>query len=402
MKKVINEYIKKYTELYKKYTQVKIFIPKKNGRPCIDKTCRWYVYFYLKNNDGTYKIFKFYHGINRYTSVSDRLKVAETIKKAIEKYLADGGNPMDLIDEDMSVGKALEYAYENKKSEWSNTTIRTGQYYYGQFIEWLKKHNLYNIPIKDLKRRHIAIYINELAKKNTNTTINNKIRFLATLFGKLAEDDIIDYNIMRDFKRRKEKPVKNEAYTEEEFQKIKQYLLKNDPHLWDFIRFMGYTFLRPIEIVRLRVGDIDIKENIIRANTKTGEMNILIIDKLRELLLTWDIEKYPDNYFLFSKHGRPDPWQERKNDLSRYYFFKKRFAKMKASLSLPRNKALYSFRHTFARMLFFKFINEGMTDMEAKLKLMTITRHKSLSSLNKYLRSIGAILPDDYSDDLII
>jgi len=389
--------------LKRKYTSVSIYIPKRDGKPCIEKECRWYVYFYIKNDDGTYKQIKLYHGINHYKTVRERLKIAHIIKEAAEKFLAEGGDPLSMIETNFSFKNAVIDAFGNKKKEWSENTLKTNSVYLKEFVKWIENKKLSDLPIKDIRRRHLSVYINEIARTKSPTTVNNHIRFLSMIFGKMEQDDIIPYNIARDLKKLKTIPTKNEPFSTEQFNEIVAYLKENDPYMLAFIKFMGYTFLRPIEIVRLQMKDINLKDGIITIRTKTEQKStIRIIDKLRDLLLEMDIENYPEDYFLFTKQNRPDAWTERKNEQNRYYYFKKRFSKHKKTLALKKEQGLYSFRHTFARMLYFKFLDAGMTDLESKFKLMTITRHKSLSSLNKYLRSIGAFLPDDFSNDLDI
>jgi len=41
-----------------------------------------------------------------------------------------------------------------------------------------------------------------------------------------------------------------------------------------------------------------------------------------------------------------------------------------------------------------------MTPNEAKSKLMLITGHTTISALEKYLRDIDAVMPEDYSEFL--
>ena len=39
--------------------------------------------------------------------------------------------------------------------------------------------------------------------------------------------------------------------------RIYEFLAENDPNLLLFIKFVSYNFLRPIEVCRLKVEDID-------------------------------------------------------------------------------------------------------------------------------------------------
>ena len=69
---------------------------------------------------------------------------------------------------------------------------------------------------------------------------------------------------------------------------------------------------------------------------------------------------------------------------------------MKDKFNLGIDYGLYSFRHTFITKLYNEFVKKS-TPFEAKSKLMLITGHTTMSALEKYLREIDAILPDDYS-----
>lgn len=69
---------------------------------------------------------------------------------------------------------------------------------------------------------------------------------------------------------------------------------------------------------------------------------------------------------------------------------------------MDKDHSIYSTRHTVAVDLFLSSKEQGLTDLEAKHKLMPITRHKSLSGLENYLRDIGASLPKDYSKNYSI
>jgi hypothetical protein len=59
-------------------------------------------------------------------------------------------------------------------------------------------------------------------------------------------------------------------------------------------------------------------------------------------------------------------------------------------------------RHSFAVDLYNSFINSGATTVEAEMKMLPITRHKSLSGLRNYLRDVGALLPKDYGHNFTI
>lgn len=54
--------------------------------------------------------------------------------------------------------------------------------------------------------------------------------------------------------------------------------MTNDEYLYDFMQFVMYGLMRPIEVCRLKIKDIDIENNTIAVRSKTElRATILII-----------------------------------------------------------------------------------------------------------------------------
>lgn len=400
----------------KRNSPVKIYIPKKlNSKgilvPTIEKGKRWYVYCYFRNPKTGRMDYKYrvYYGINNFKTIRDRTQASKNLKKALEQLIDDGFNPFEKIippeNETFSlpyttVEKAINKALRIKKKHWSENTEGTMSSHINKFISYLKTNNLNEIDINELRKKHIASFLNSLHVSNKSQ--NNYRASLSSIFSQLVADDIIEFNIVTAIPVLKVKPNKNKAYTSEQIKNIRDYLLKNNPYLLQYLQFVTYAFLRPIEVNRLKVGDIDIKNERISVKTKTSKReSLLIISKLQETIKAMNIENYPKNYFLFTKDQRPNEWLTLR-EKQRQEWFMKQFRKVKIHFNFGPEYSIYSFRHSFTLNLYNKFIGDGLTDLQAKHKLMTITRHKSLSGLSNYLRDIGAFVPEDYSDDYTI
>jgi integrase len=390
-----------------KWTDPKVFIYKKDDKPCIDKGCNWYVYFYYRNEKtGLLQRFIEKKGINRIYNVELRLKAANNLAKAFKNLLQQGYNPFAQpeqpleLKEKMTVVDALNDAYTNKLKDWGQSSTLNNKFLFEVFIKWLKRNHLDKIDISELKKRHIVLFLNDL--KVGNTSRNNYRRLLSGLFGKLMIDDWIDYNFIQDIPKVKENPIKNKPFTSKQLLTIKEYLLEHDPYLYKYILFITYAFMRPIEVNRLRICDIDLQNKIIYLQTKTEKRaTIRIIEKLVQVIQEFELEKYNPNDTLFTYKMFPFDWVVDR-EKAKYDWFATRFKKLKTKLKLPGEYGLYSFRHSFSLDLYNKYLKDGLTDLEAKHKLMTITRHKSISGLNNYLRDIGAFVPDDYSGDYTV
>jgi len=261
------------------HSEVKLYIPKKlvNGKkvPSVDPGARWYVYFYLTSlKTGERRKFIYKRGINRYKKISERKAYGRALIQALSELLDEGFNPFreeaTFFDEHKrySLKEALHEAYKNKSNEWKERTRKDAKFRMNNFLEWATDNNIDLYDVKDISKKHINAFLNYVATKNNNTSVNNYRTVLSTLFGKLANDDIIATNFIKDIPKRKQQATKNKPFTGYQVANIKQYLLKHDPYLYTYIKFMTYAFLRNIEVARLKVGDIDLKSGLIHVETK--------------------------------------------------------------------------------------------------------------------------------------
>ena len=210
----------------------------------------------------------------------------------------------------------------------------------------------------------------------------------------LFDNDIIEANFIRQIPVLKAPPSRNKTYTKDKQEEIFEYLEKEDPNLLLFIKFISYNFLRPIEVCRLKVGDIDLKRQEVTFKAKNSPMKTKIIPELLIKDLP-DLSNLDKGLSLFTPDGIGGEWDTALESKRDYYT--KRFKRVvKDHFGLGVDYGLYSFRHTYITKLYRNLVN-GSSPFEAKSKLMLITGHSSMSALEKYLRDIDAELPKDYS-----
>jgi integrase len=190
-------------------------------------------------------------------------------------------------------------------------------------------------------------------------------------------------------------PERNKTFSDSIQKDIYTYLEEKDSLLLLFTQFISYNLLRPVEVCRLKIKDIDVAEKKIYIRTKNKPVKIkiipdLLLDKLPDLQVM-----NPDT-FLFTPDGFGKEWLTEENNKRNY--FSKRFNEVvKKKFNLDKDYGLYSFRHTFITRLY-RNIRETKSQQIAKSELMLITGHSTMTALDKYLRDIDAELPDDYSE----
>ncbi|MFX0557164.1 tyrosine-type recombinase/integrase [Maribacter sp. CXY002] len=398
--------------LKKKFTEPKIY----HGGEDFDLSKRWYVYYSFEHP--TKKDAKGNPVLKRQTSITlkvnqrykakkERLFHLQLIRDALNQMLKDGYSPyIEKVDGKImtyTAESALDFAFDLKKSLLSETSIRDYRSRLGRFKGYLKEHGLLQRNILDIDKKVVNGHLNEIQKTSSARNRNNTKVVLGALFSVLEDNEIIPRNFIHNIKKLKTNPKRNKTYSLDIVDGLYEFLKVNDRQLLFFIKMVSYNFLRPIEVCRLKVGDINIaqKELQVRAKNKLVKTKIIpdqILDELKKLELS------NADHFLVSPEG-VGPWDT--TETNRRNYFSKRFKKAKIqynlflkengkTFQLGKDHTVYSFRHTFITKLY-RELRKDYSNTETYDKLMLITGHSTLDALTAYLRDIDAELPEDYS-----
>jgi len=356
---------------------------------------RWYVYYSYRHPE-TGKMVRqppIYYNVNRkYFDFDEKLKAIKVIRQSVETILKKGFSPYE-SEENKNLKRteyALDFALSVKKNELKPTTYADYVTKINLFKKFLKNEDYKYIAIKYVDKRAVAKYLNSIpGPKNSN----NHRAVLSSVFSILSENDFIETNFVQEIRNKKitEKGVK--IYTEKDIDKITELLKKQDYTLLMFIRFICYMFWRPVEILRIKVDDIDFENRIIKTNTKTKDNKKKIIPEI----LIEDLKEFAKGKsgYLFKPDGFTE-WDLPENDKRNY--FTRRFARFRDKNSISKEFKMYSFRHTYITKLYLEFRKELSKDDTVK-KLSLITGHES-KAIYKYIQTNDVELPDDYSEYL--
>lgn len=296
--------------------------------------------------------------------------------------------------EDIPYTKAFDLALRLKEKAVSSNTIKDYRRKVKLFVAWMEKTHPTKKNIREISRKDLLDYFNEVLLKTSARNRNNYRTELASIFQVLKNNEIVDKNHIHSIPVLKTKPERNKTYTLKEQQNIFEYLEKEDQLLLLFIKFVSFGFIRPIEVCRLKIKDINLKTKTIQFKAKNSTLKTKIIPNILLNDLP-DLSKLDQESFLFTPHKIGGFWNA--NETNRRDHFSKRFRSLvKDHFKLNQDYGVYSFRHTFISKLYRK-LREKTSPFEAKSNLMLITGHSSMTSLEKYLREIDAELPEDYS-----
>ena len=299
-------------------------------------------------------------------------------------------------DSGMNIDEALEFGLEIKKHTLSANSFPKFRNHITKFQSWIGSEHPELMGIKSIDRKHIINYLNSMLSTSSARNRNNGRTCLSSIFTTLEDNDIIEENFIKKINVLKTKPKRHKTFTPEQLEKLEVHMAENDPILLLMTQFVAYGMLRPIEVCRLRIRDIDLKDRKLYVRAKNKQVKIKIIPDILIQKLP-DLSSMEPDSLLFTPFGWGEEWGVKEGDRRNY--FTGRFKKVKDHFNLGDEYGLYGYRHTHISMVY-REMSKTMSPMEVKSKLMLITGHTTLTALEKYLRDIDAELPKDYSNYL--
>jgi integrase len=294
----------------------------------------------------------------------------------------------------MTLRGAFDFAIQLKEKMVTASTKRGYESKVNKFLEWMAINQSAIKTIDQLTKAHIIEFLNYVLNNTSARNRNNYRVDLGSLFQTLEDNEKVTFNFIKKIAVLKTKPERNKTYTNEVQENIFKHLEETDPLLLLYIKFISYNFLRPIEVNRLKIEDINLKNKTIQFKAKNSPLKTKIIPDLLLQDLP-DISKMKPQHYLFTPEQFGGAWETTEDNKRDY--FSKRFKKVvKDHFNLGKDYGLYSFRHTYITKLY-RELRKLTSPHEAKSRLMLITGHTSMTALEKYLRDIDAELPTDYS-----
>ena len=293
----------------------------------------------------------------------------------------------------VSVAEGFKLGFKIKESTLNSNSFSKYRNRIEQFQRWLDENDVDVSDIKNINKKIVIQHLNWVLQKSSPRNRNNARTALSSFFSTLEHNELIDDNFILKINILKSVPKRNKTYTPELIKDIDNHMKENDPLLRLFVQFVSYNFLRPIEVCRLKVGDLDIQDQKLYVKAKNKPVKIKIIPKIMLDLLP-DISKMKKGDSLFTPFEIGGKWDV--DETQKRNYVSKRCKKVKDHFKLGEEYGLYSFRHTFITRIYREMVKTSTPEV-VKSGLMLITGHSTRDALDKYLRDIDAALPEDYS-----
>lgn len=388
------------------YSIPKVYKAKdENGKPSAAPGKQWHVYYYFRNpKTDKMKKFMFKQNINTFKTVKERLEYGTQLANSYHELLKMGfdpftkeGLPINDFEDDkqFTVLEAIDNVLNHQLNSWKKSTATNMLFRLNGFKTWCKYVRIDEMNITDITKKHIIAYLKTLSHLS-NTSVDNYRRAISAVFGVMSGEGVIPVNIAKEIPKIKSLPQKNIPFTPKDIENIKKWFAVNDPLMLDFIKFVFYGFLRPIEVVRLQIENIDLVNNIYRVETKREKFKTKTLEpQLKEIVLRLLKTANSESGSLFTDKNIIYNWHF--NEKQRYDHFNRRFRKAKKALGFGKLHGMHSFRHSAVLDQYNHFKNEKLNDFEIIQKMLPITGHKTEQSLRAYLRDIDSNLPKGYA-----
>lgn len=346
---------------------------------------RNYVFFYAFDPvSGLRKRKKYFLG--RCKTKKDMLRTAKTMIYNITRKLEGGWNPW--IENSDSLTYALfstvtdqyhDYLYKrlNDRSL-REDTVASYVSYLNVFTTWIEEKGdvvyMFQMDHHVVSRFLDYVYIE---RNNSFITRNNYLAWLRSFCTYLTERGYINQDPCARFSN-----IKIKGYVKERtvipdnvMAQIRDYLEKNNRHYLLACYLTHYMCIRPKELSRMRVGDINIGKctiTLMGEQTKNhNSVTITMPQKVARLMIDLDIFSAHSGCYLFSDGFRPGEKQHSEKHFRDYWHHH-----VRKDLNFPSKYAYYSLKDT------------GITNMLRSgvdpISVRDQARHSSLAITNTY------------------
>lgn len=344
-----------------------------------------FVYFYVLDPqsviDGQPKLKRIRTKFNCFATAKERDAAALRYRDEVNRKLAEGWNP--LIEDSThkswtSFSDVLEqyckYLLKSKKDGVMKDKT------YVDYTSRLKMLTSYECS----HRLHYAYQYDKnwceqfldyiyLDRDTSPRTRNNYLGWLCSLGTWMCDRGFIGSNPCTTIKSLPNGDKHRKVVDKDAFSKIEAYLKENDPDFLFAVQFAYYTLIRPNELVKIRIIDINISEQTVFVSSTISKNRHDGKVTLPKVLLLQMVERgtfnSPGQYYLFGSKFVPS------EKMAQGRIFRERWSKMRTALNLPDCYQFYSLKDT------------GITDMINNVGLNVAkdqARHSSVAVTNHY------------------
>lgn len=346
---------------------------------------RWYVYFYA-TNPATNKLERVRIHVNQQKSEVHKRRLARNLIAKINEKLDQGWNPFIKDHEKKqytNLLEALKYVMTYKDGYVRTRTKHAYTSNLKKLTEWIDKEKLNKISVYEFDD-NLALRFMEhilLGEKIKGKTYNNLLMNYRSFFNTLINHKYISSNPFKTIPEMPEESKNKQPFSKEQLSKYVDYVKAHD---YDFYITSCYTYycaIRPNEIVKLRIRDVDLVKGIIHIPAGISKNRKDRIIPIARVFLHELIEYYKDyetGMYICARGFKPGYEKIFPTRIAEH------FAALRPALGLPKDIYFYSLKDTVAERL----IESGFSVTDIR----DLFGHSSVAVTDNYMRKRNAHL----------
>ncbi|MEM6396979.1 MAG: site-specific integrase [Bacteroidota bacterium] len=299
-------------------------------------------------------------GINEHKTAARRQLAAKKIIQRLKKE-HKGRRPLSNTE------RALNQHLLQNKGAWRQSS-------YDDYRTIVKNFCLF-LNGREVTEKLLRTYLARVKASRHGTTFNKYRSVLRRLLIAIGRPDWFD---LIPAVKAEETPAR--YFQEHQRKQLAAAIAKKDRELWICVQFIYYTFIRPNELRKLKVGDILLDAGEIRVPaevSKNRKTQYVAIPNVFLDQLSYIKHRKPGSLIFPGKTGKP---------LGKHTMYR-RHMKILEELGYGKGYTLYSWKHTGAVAL----AKAGISIKQIQIQM----RHHSLDQTDSYLRQMGIRDVDD-------
>jgi len=213
------------------------------------------------------------------TDIENEVEIKKTEIK--ERSYEQSANYSDENKEQLTMSELIE-KYRIKLSIRSKSHQEVFEYAMARFLDIVPG----DFSPKEVTQEHIIRYIKLHMDVVSNATLITYLNYLKAFFNYLVDEDYILKTPIRtkDLPKRARKAVT--TFPKEMLDALLEESLRRDYTFYCILKMLGNTAIRPIDLLNLKVGDLDFENNaiLVRMSKVSNEIKFPIYNELKEFL----------------------------------------------------------------------------------------------------------------------
>lgn len=266
---------------------------------------RWCVdYYYLHPETSKYQKFRLWISARLLTRQARYLKGRELVNK-MNARLRQGFNPFATDNSGKCLPEALQEVLLLKQATTGPRNYADLKGTVARFCAWLSSQGIDQVRPAELSKSTATAFLDEVLRAGIgNRTYNNHLYRLRTLFNVLMDREYCEFNVWQKIPALARREADISFITDDERAVIRERLPKDHPALYAVGLLVYQCYLRPAEICRLRVSDVDLKAGTIMVRAtqaKNGTNQVVLFGKeLARCFAAMHLHRRPPAHYIFA------------------------------------------------------------------------------------------------------